>query len=178
MGVPPSVSYIAQVAVTIPMLQIFLTSDGMDAATALVVTHFFVMYFATLAVLTPPDALASIAAAGIAKSPVIKTASHATRVAFVAFIVPFMFVYRPGLLMLGTWQEVVVAVGFAISGIVILSIALEGCFLRPLSWLERALAFASGFALVVPRLEWNFAGLAVLAALLLLQWQPWKRLRR
>lgn len=178
MGVPPSVSYIAQVAVTIPMLQIFLTSDGMDAATALVVTHFFVMYFATLAVLTPPDALASIAAAGIAKSPVIKTASHATRVAFVAFIVPFMFVYRPGLLMLGTWQEVVTAVAFAIAGIIILSIALEGCFLRPLSWLERALAFASGLALVVPRLDWNLGGLAVLAALLILQWRPWKLLRR
>lgn len=178
MGVPPSVSYIAQVAVTIPMLQIFLTSDGMDAATALVVTHFFVMYFATLAVLTPPDALASIAAAGIAKSPVIKTASHATRVAFVAFIVPFMFVYRPGLLMLGTWQEVITAVAFAIVGIIILSIALEGCFLRPLSWLERALAFASGLALVVPRLDWNLGGLAVLAALLILQWRPWNLLRR
>ena len=178
MGVPPSVSYIAQVAVTIPMLQIFLTGDGMDAETALVVTHFFVMYFATLAVLTPPDALASIAAAGIAKSPVVKTASHATRVAFVAFIVPFMFVYRPGLLMLGTWQEVIVAVGFAIAGIIILSIALEGCFLRPLSWLERVLAFASGLALVAPHLDWNLGGLVVLAVILILQWRPWDLLRR
>jgi len=178
MGVPPSVSYIAQVAVTIPMLQMFLKGEGMDADTALVVTHFFVMYFATLAVLTPPDALASIAAAGVAGSPVLKTASHATRVAFVAFIVPFMFVYRPALLLLGSWDEVLTAVGFAIAGIVILSIALEGCFLKPLSLPARILAFASGLALIVPHITWNLSGLAILAVIGMAQWRPWNLLRR
>lgn len=178
MGVPPSVSYIAQVAVTIPMLQMFLKGDGMDADTALVVTHFFVMYFATLAVLTPPDALASIAAAGVAGSPVVKTASHATRVAFVAFIIPFMFVYRPALLLLGSWEEVLIAVGFAIAGIIILSIALEGCFLKPLSWPARILAFASGLSLIVPHMTWNLAGLAILAVIVMVQWRPWNLLRR
>ncbi len=150
MGVPPTISYIAQVAVTIPMLQAFLKASGVDPQTANAVSHFFVMYYSTLAVLTPPDALASIAAAGVARSPVMKTAWHATRTAFVAFIIPFMFVYRPALLMLGPWQEVVYAVAIATVGVVVLSVALEGYALRRLTLVERLLAFAAGFALVVP----------------------------
>lgn len=177
MGVPPTVSYITQVAVTIPMLLGLLKASGIDPYTAKVVTHFFVMYFSTLAVLTPPDALASIAAAGVAQSPVIKTALHATRTAFVAFIVPFMFVYRPALLTLGSWQEIIVAVALAVAGIVALSAALEGYCLRQLTLVERVLAFAGGFALVVPTRMWDLIGLGVLAALALIQWWGWLRAR-
>lgn len=169
MGVPPTVSYIAQVAVTIPMLQVFLTKSGMDAYTARAVTHFFVMYFSTLAVLTPPDALASIAAAGVAKSPVIKTAVHATRTAFVAFVVPFMFVYRPALLTLGTWEEILYAIFFAVVGVFVLSAALEGYALRKLTLIERALALAAGLALVVPNAVLDAVGLGLIVALAGLQ---------
>jgi len=175
MGVPPSVSYIAQIAVTIPMLQLFLKAEGVDPETAKIATHFFVMYFATIAVLTPPDALASIAAAGVAQSPFLKTAMHATRTAFVAFIVPYMFVYRPALLMLGSWDEILSATFFAVTGVVALSIALEGWGVRRLSALERLLAFAGGFALVVPHPLLDKAGLALLAVLAALQ--VWSRKR-
>lgn len=170
MGVPPSVSYIVQVAVTIPMLQFFLTDDGMAKATAVIVSHFFVMYYSALAVLTPPDALASIAAAGVAGSPFMKTASHATRVAFVAFIVPFMFVYRPALLTLGTSWEIVTAISFAALGIAVLSMALEGYALRRLSPLERAVAFVSGGALMAPTVLADIFGLVGLGVLIAMQW--------
>ncbi|MFN3891092.1 MAG: TRAP transporter permease [Beijerinckiaceae bacterium] len=170
MGVPPSVSYIVQVAVTIPMLQGFLKAGGVPADTALVATHFFVMYYAALAVLTPPDALASVAAAGIARSPFLKTAVHATRVAFVAFIIPFMFVYRPALLTLGTWDEIASALVFAALGIVALSVALEGHAFRPLRFAERALAFVTGCLLVVPNWMADTAGLGLFLALAVLQW--------
>ncbi len=175
MGVPPSVSYIAQIAVTIPMLQIFLKAEGVDPEVAKVATHFFVMYFATMAVLTPPDALASIAAAGVAQSPFLKTAIHATRTAFVAFIVPFMFVYRPALLTFGTWDEILIAVFLALAGIFVLSAALEGYWFRKMSVFERLAGVASGFALVVPDAAWDIAGLCGLGLLLLWQWKPWQR---
>lgn len=170
MGVPPSVSYIVQVAVTIPMLQGFLKASGVAPDVALVVTHFFVMYYAALAVLTPPDALASVAAAGIARSPFLKTAIHATRVAFVAFIIPFMFVYRPALLTLGTWDEIALAVGFAMLGVIALSAALEGHAFRRLTLIERILAFATGCLLVFPNWIADTLGLGLFVILAILQW--------
>lgn len=126
MGVPPSVSYIVQIAVTIPIVIGFLKASGVDPATAMLIAHFFVMYYASLAVLTPPDALASIAAAGLAKAPVMKTAVYATRVAFVAFIVPFLFAYKPTLLLQGAPLEIALDIGFAAVAVVAGSIALEG----------------------------------------------------
>ncbi|MGE3247478.1 MAG: TRAP transporter permease [Beijerinckiaceae bacterium] len=177
MGVPPTVSYLAQVVVTIPMLQLFLKAQGLDPYTAKVVTHFFVMYFATIAVITPPDALASIAAAGVAGSPVMKTAAHGTRLAFVAFIVPFMFVYRPALLTLGTWDQIAYDCFFAFTGVIVLAAALEGYALRKLSLLERLLAFAAGFALVVPYRLMDWIGLALIAVLMWLQYVTWTRAR-
>ncbi|MDA1324781.1 MAG: TRAP transporter fused permease subunit [Proteobacteria bacterium] len=178
MGVPPTVSYITQVAVTIPMLLGMLTSSGIDPYTAKVVTHFFVMYFATLAVLTPPDALASIAAAGVAQSPVIKTALHATRIAFVAFIVPFMFVYRPALLTLDSGWAILLAVLYAVMGIVVLSAALEGYAFRKLTLVERLLGFAAGFALVVPDPVFDTVGLALFALLGAMQFWAWRQKKK
>ncbi len=176
MGVPPTVSYIAQVAVTIPMLKLFLKAGGMNPDVANLATHFFVMYFSTLAVLTPPDALASIAAAGVARAPVIKTAVHATRTAFVAFVVPFMFVYRPALLLQGSWFDVVYAVFYAVIGIVVLSAALEGYALRKLTLAERLLAFAAGFALIAPSVFLDKIGLGLIVILGLMQlWGRWRR---
>jgi TRAP transporter 4TM/12TM fusion protein len=175
MGVPPSVSYIVQVAVTIPMLQHFLREGGMAPDTAVIVTHFFVMYYAALAVLTPPDALASIAASGVAGSPFMKTALHATRVAFVAFIIPYMFVYRPALLTLGTPFEIVKDVLAAMLGIVLTSMALEGYALRRLAWWERALCLAAGLALIFPSTSGDLIGLAIFAVLLAIQWHPWRK---
>jgi TRAP transporter 4TM/12TM fusion protein len=173
MGVPPSVSYIVQIAVTIPMLQAFLKADGVTGDTAVIVTHFFVMYYAALAVLTPPDALASVAASGLAGSPFMRTALHATRVAFVAFIVPFMFVFRPALLTLGSPTEIARDVLFAVLGIAVTSVALEGYCLRRLTLLERTLAFASGIALIFPTGSADLVGLALLAVLVAMQWAPW-----
>lgn len=175
MGVPPSVSYIVQIAVTIPMLQAFLKADGMAADTTVVVTHFFVMYYAALAVLTPPDALASVAAAGLAGAPFLKTGIHATRVAFVAFVVPFMFVFRPALLTLGTPTEIARDIVFAVLGIFITSMGLEGYGFRKLTLLERILALVSGIALIFPTRSADFIGLGLLVVLIALQWAPWRK---
>ncbi len=174
MGVPPSASYIVQVAVTIPMLQVFLKNGGMPGGTAVIVTHFFVMYYSALAVLTPPDALASVAAAGVAQSPFLKTGIHATRVAFVAFVVPFMFVYNPALLTLGTMPEIAEAVVMAMLGITAISISFEGYLLRQLSLLERLIAFASGASFIFSGTQSNILGFSLGGLFLLIHLRPWK----
>jgi TRAP transporter 4TM/12TM fusion protein len=172
-GVPPSVAYIVQIAVTIPMLQTFLAADGAaTGATAIVLSHFFVMYFSSLAVLTPPDALASVAAAGLAGTPFMKTGLAATRVAFVAFVVPFMFVYRPALLTLGSPAEIVEAVVFSVLGVFIASIGLEGTFRAPLPWWERAIALAAGAALIFPGWKSDALGVVLMAVFLAMQYWP------
>ncbi|MDB5510104.1 MAG: C4-dicarboxylate transporter [Hyphomicrobiales bacterium] len=178
MGVPPSASYIVQVAVTIPMLQVFLKNGGMPADTAIIVTHFFVMYYSALAVLTPPDALASVAAAGIAQSPFLKTGLHATRVAFVAFVVPFMFVYKPALLTLGTWDEIASALVIAMCGIAIISVAFEGFLLRRLHLAERLLAFAAGAALIFPGMLSDMLGFGLASVFLVIHFGPALAARR
>ena len=157
------------------MLQTFLKQGGMAPDTAVIVTHFFVMYYAALAVLTPPDALASIAASGVAGSPFMKTALHATRVAFVAFIVPYMFVYRPALLTLGSGFDIVKDVLVAMLGIALTSMALEGYALRRLAAWERGLCFAAGLALIFPSTSGDLIGLAIFAVLLAVQWSARRR---
>ncbi|MFM2130679.1 MAG: hypothetical protein RL477_2225, partial [Pseudomonadota bacterium] len=169
LGVPPTISYIAQIAVTIPMIKVFLTNGGVDPAIANAAAHLFVVYYSTLAVLTPPDALAAVAACGIAGSSFMKTALHATRTAFVAFIVPFMFVYRPALLTFGAWQEVVYAVAISLAGIAALAAAFEGYALRRLTPIERMLAFVAGLALVVPDPLLDAIGLGLVAVLAAVQ---------
>jgi TRAP transporter 4TM/12TM fusion protein len=172
MGVPPTVSYLAQVAVTIPMLIAFLTKSGIDPYTAKVCAHFFVMYYSTLAVITPPDALAAVAASGVARSPFLKTAVHATRVAFVAFIVPFMFVYRPTLLALGSVDQILIDAAIAGLGVVVLASALEGFWHRRLILPERLLAFAGGICLVAPNRIFDYIGLSLCAVFIVIQYWP------
>ncbi len=170
MGVPPTVAYLAQIAVTIPMLITFLQGQGVDPYTAKVCAHFFVMYYSTLAVITPPDALAAVAAAGVAQSPFLKTAVHATRVAFVAFVIPFMFIYRPSLLTLGTWQQVALDSFIATCGVIVLASALEGFFRHRLSLAERLLAFAAGICLLLPQRQFDYVGLVLCAVFFALQY--------
>lgn len=158
LGVPPSASYIVQVAVTIPVLITFVTAAGVSPETAVVVSHFFVMYYAVLAVLTPPDALAAIAAAGIAGSSFLETAVSGIRVAFVAFFVPFVAVYRPGVLLIGTPIEVISAIAVAMAAVFTLSLVFTGYFVRGLGYISRSVLLGAGLALVVPWLWWNIAG--------------------
>ena len=164
LGIPPSASYIVQVAVTIPALIGFLTLEGVAPETAMIVTHFFVMYFAALAVLTPPDALAAVAAAGIAGSDFMRTAVTGTRVAFVAFIVPFIAVYRPGLLLLGPAPEIAASIICAVAAVFVLSIGLEGHFLRPLKVVPRTVVLAAGACLALPVIPLNVVGAVVAVA--------------
>lgn len=126
--------------------------------------HMFIFYMGVTSDLTPPTCLSPFAAAAIAGSPPMATAWQAMRLGAVLFIVPFMFVYSPALLMMGTWPEILLKTATAAVGVVCLSAGLQGWLRTRATPLDRALLLAAAALLVVPRAAANLAGLALLGA--------------
>ncbi len=110
--------------------------------------HLFILYFGLLSVITPPVAMAAFAASAIAGVGPMKIGYTAMKLAAVAYVLPFYFIYRPALLMMGTPDEIILAFLFAIVGVVCIAIASEGFLLRRASVIERGLFCLAGFALV------------------------------
>ena len=101
MGMPTTPAYIIMVSLLVPAL----VKLGVVKPAA----HMFAFYFAILSAITPPVALAVYAASGLAKSDLWKTGWAAVKIGAAGFVVPFMFVYEPALLMIGDWPTIVVA---------------------------------------------------------------------
>lgn len=169
MGVPPSASYLIQVAVTIPPVVALLKESGYQGD-ALAAAHMFVMYYASMAVITPPVALAAFAAAGIAKTNPLKTGFVATQLAFTAFVVPFLFAYYPEYLMMGTWYDILLTVATGFMAIVGFSAVFMGFFIQKLSWTERAVLFIASATLMTTNLAINIAGLVLYLIVLVMQY--------
>lgn len=117
MGMPTTPAYIVQAALLIPAL----IKLGVVPPAA----HLFVLYFACLSAITPPVALAVYAAAGIGQAPLWQAGWEAVRVAAAGFIVPFMFVYGPGLLLIGGPGDIALAIPTAIVGSIFLAAGLS-----------------------------------------------------
>ncbi|WP_425053538.1 TRAP transporter permease [Psychromarinibacter sp. S121] len=100
-GMPTSGVYVVVAVLLAPAL----VRHGVDITSA----HLFILYFGLLSMLTPPVAIASYAAASIAKSDMWQTGVTGVRLAFVAYILPFVFAFNPALLMDGTWLEIAVS---------------------------------------------------------------------
>jgi len=139
--------------------------------------HMFVMYFGMMSMVTPPIALAAYAAANIAQCDPDKTGWMATRVGWAAYIVPFLFVYDPPLLMQGAWWQILWAVATSCLGIWCGTIAVVGFFMHRIVPWQRAAFLAAGLALLYPAAKFaggaalNIAGLAAAGGLL---WQARK----
>lgn len=121
MGMPTTAAYAVAASVVAPGL----IGLGIPALTA----HFFVFYFAVVSAITPPVALASYAAAGIAGANPMETSAASFKIGIAAFIVPFMFFHDAALLMDGTWFEVARAGATAVLGVFLLSSGVQGWFL-------------------------------------------------
>jgi len=157
MGMPTVGVYIILATLAAPAL--------IQAGLSPMAAHLFVMYFGMMSMVTPPVALAAFAAANIARTDAWSTGWTATRVAWCAFLVPFVFVYTPGLLMQGG----VVAIAWALAtksiAIWIGSVAIVGHFNRPVAAPQRAILLAAALALLLPIGEGIQATLIDLAAL-------------
>jgi len=168
MGMPTTPAYIIMTALLVPAIIKLLASSvgGIDIEIARPVAHMFALYFAVLSAITPPVALAVFAAASLAKSDLWATGWAAMRIGMAGFIAPFMFVYEPALLTIGTWQQVAYAWIPASVGIVCLAAGLHGFLIRKLNWAERAWIIAAALCLVKPGLATDMIGFGMVGAML------------
>lgn len=161
MGVPTTPAYIVVATLGAPAL--------IKAGAAPLVAHMFVFYYAILSFITPPVCVAAFAGAAIAESKAMKTGFAAFKLGIVAFIVPFMFVYEPALLGMGSTVEVIMAATSALIGVIALSGGMQGWVLCRAGILERTLFLAAGGSLIYPGLYTDILGIALLATGLLIQ---------
>src|SRR5690606_18042125 len=133
--------------------------------------HLFVFYFGIIADITPPVALAAFAASGISGGEPIKTGVTAAKLAIAAFIIPYMFVLSPALLMVDTtWPELIWVLITAISGMIAIGAGMIGYWYRKLFWIERIIAVATGLALIYPEGLSDTIGAIVFVILFVIQW--------
>ncbi len=162
MGVPTTANYVITSTIAAPAI--------IQLGVPVLCAHMFVFYFGIIADVTPPVALAAFAGAGIAGGDPLKTGINASKLAIAAFIIPYMFVYAPELLMVdATAVSVILATISALIGMVALSSALIGFLADNCTKLERVLLIVGGLLLIKPGLVTDVCGLALFAAILLLQ---------
>ncbi|MDX1492878.1 MAG: TRAP transporter permease [Longimicrobiales bacterium] len=151
MGLPTTAAYVVLAALGAPAL--------VQLGVPLLAAHLFIFYFGCISNVTPPVSLAAFAAAGISGAPPIRTAVTAAILAGAGFIVPFMFVYGPELLMEGAPTQIALATTTALIGVIALAAAGVGYARKKLAAWERALALLGAILLVYPGLVTDGAGL-------------------
>lgn len=160
MGLPTVAAYLVQVGVTIPAL----VNLGVDPVGA----HLFVFYFAILGNVTPPVAVAAYAAAAVANSNPDKTGWQALAICLPAFIVPYMFVLEPALIMQGSGvSEAIWPLATAIVGVVGLAAAIVGNGFVPLNLILRIVVGIGACAMLYPGIASDIAGVLVMGGALL-----------
>jgi TRAP transporter 4TM/12TM fusion protein len=159
MGIPTIPNYIITSSLAAPIL--------LELGVPLIVSHMFVFYFGIMADLTPPVALAAFAAAPIAKERALKISIQAVRIAMAGFIVPYMAVYSPALMLQsGTWLDTTWVVFKALVAIGMWGAGAIGFLLAPLSWWERLWAIVGASLLVVALPVTDELGLLMVALFL------------
>ena len=167
MGLPTTAAYVIAASILAPSL----IKLGLTPLTS----HLFVFYFACLSAITPPVALAAYAGAGIAKCSPMTTAVEACKLGFAGFIVPFAFCYSPAMMMQGTVPEILSVFLTAFIGTAVISGGFQGWLFWRLNILERVILIAAGMLMFIPGTVTDIAGLAITAALLLLNLKKWEK---
>jgi TRAP-type uncharacterized transport system fused permease subunit len=142
MGMPTLGVYVLLAALVAPSL-ITLGINPMAA-------HLFILYFGMMSMITPPVAVAAYAGAAIAKADPMRTGYSAVRFGWSAFIVPFLFVASPTLILTGNPLAIAQSVVTAFFGVWLVSIAVVGYFVRPLGWPMRLVFAVTGLVALVP----------------------------
>ncbi|SUB34289.1 TRAP dicarboxylate transporter subunit DctM [[Pasteurella] mairii] len=174
MGLPSIPAYIITATMAAPALATF--------DVPVLVAHMFVFYFGIFANITPPVALAAFAGAGIAQGDPMKTGWQSLRLALAGFIVPFMFVYNPNMLMIDVTNAAIIAKTFplpsafeiinvilsSVIGVLGLSAAVEGYLKNTIPMWQRIILAIGSLMLIIPEWITDIIGIAVVAAMVLL----------
>ncbi|NMC67790.1 MAG: TRAP transporter permease [Spirochaetales bacterium] len=162
MGVPTTANYIITSTIAAPALLMLSVRP--------IAAHLFVFYFGIVADITPPVALAAYAGAAIAKANPLKTGVTATRLAIGAFIIPYMFVLSPQLLLLGgSFLHLILSITTAVIGMISISSALSGYLIKPLKKIESVVLFFAGLLLIDPNIITDIIGIGII--LIIAFWQ-------
>lgn len=162
MGSPTTANYVITSTIAAPAI-ILLGIPDLSA-------HLFVFYFGIIADITPPVALAAFAAAGVSGGEPIKTGVNSAKLAIAAFIIPYMFVMSPELLMIDTTIPYMIWIVFtALTGMMAIGAGIIGYWYRSLYMIERLAGVIAGLLLINPERITDIIGLAIFAVLLVLQ---------
>lgn len=162
MGSPTTANYVITSTIAAPAI-ILLGVPDLPA-------HLFVFYFGIIADITPPVALAAFAAAGVSGGDPIKTGVSSSKLAIAAFIIPYMFVLSPELLMIDTtWYYLIWVVFTALAGMMAIGAGIIGYWFRKLFWYERLLSLIGGLLLIYPEGVSDIIGLGMFIAVIVLQ---------
>jgi TRAP-type uncharacterized transport system fused permease subunit len=161
MGLPTTASYIIQAALNAPAL--------IQLGLSLVQAHLFIFYFASIAAITPPVALAAYTAAPICEGNPMIVGFKAFKLGMAAFIVPYMFVYGPGILMIGSFQEVLLAFCSSVIGVAALAAALTGWLGISLHIISCMALLAAAFLLMVQGVVTDLIGLGLAIIVIIIQ---------
>ena len=167
MSMPVTASYIILAVLAAPAL--------VEAGVPEMAAHLFIFYFAILSFITPPVCVAVYIASAIARSKPMETALHAMKLGIVAYVVPFVFVADPALLMQGAPGGIALAFVAAVVGFIGLAVALQGYYTRAVPWLVRILLAIAGVMALIDIVEVRIAG--AVAVLVLIAWQQFAAAR-
>lgn len=159
MGLPSTAAYVIAATVAAPAL--------LKAGISPIASNLFVFYFAIISFITPPVAMSAYAASGIADSDAMKTGVQAFKLGIAGFIIPFMFVYYPGLLIVDTsFLASISSLFIALLAVVMIAIAFEGWLGKNLSLPIRLLLASVAIIMVIPNIVFNIVGIIASIALL------------
>jgi len=170
MGAPTTANYVITSTVAAPAL--------IKLGVPLVAAHMFVFYFGIVADITPPVALAAMAGAAIAKSNPWWTGVNASKIAIAAFIVPYVFVFSPALVLVDASVALVAQmVVTSVIGMIGVGAAVEGWYWTRMAWWERIVALAAGLMLIDPTTLTDVVGITLISILTILQYRKARQAR-
>lgn len=162
MGVPTTANYVITSTIAAPMI--------IQLGVPILAAHMFAFYFGIIADVTPPVALAAFAGAGIARSDPLKTGVQASKLAIAAFLVPYIFVLSPAMLMINTTlPQILMIVLTSTVGMIGVAAAISGYFITRGRWYDRLLFLVGGILMIDPNHITDLIGLGMLMAAFLLQ---------
>lgn len=160
MGLPITATYITAAAILAPAI----INLGVEPIAA----HLFLYFFAAISGMTPPVCVTAFAAAGISGEDPIKVGFNSMKLGWVAYILPYMFVFGTPLLLIGTGSQIMMAIITALIGAVAMSAALHGVINRKLFVFERVMLFVGGFLLIKVGAFSNYIGFGILALFIII----------
>lgn len=169
-GMPSVGVYLILVTTIIPAM----TQMGVTPIAA----HFFAFYFAVISNITPPVCVAAFAGAAIAEASPMKTGFKAFVIGIAAYVIPFLFVYHPATLAIGTAGEIAVAVINGVVAVMCLAVCVAGYISRKLNVFERVMAFAVCMLVVAPFAASNLIAYSIFTVIAVFQIIAWLRRRK